>query len=359
MSADVERFERKASTTPGLADPALTNPTHHPHYVASHSKTFSSENVYNDHLKSKRHRERVVQGLKDIKVDQLLAKKTANVTIDDSDEGGPSSRTQQEHSGTSSDGDASMPSAADDAAASSATSSTPVMAVLTEKSCLFCPRSFASLEVNLKHMAHNHSFYIPDEQYCVDVPGLLAHLAQDISLGNICIFCGHGFGGSVTGSETDAELVKRARRGMEAVRKHMVDKVHCRIPWDTEDQRLELSDYYDYRSSYPEGAGGDDSDLESEEDEDEAMDEDGEWEDEEGGEIDENDEVVMDYSAVRRRKKSKRTVKAMDDDLEARLAYGESDYELVLPSGNRIGHRALKSVYRQNVMREYHHAVML
>jgi len=137
---------------------------------------------------------------------------------------------------------------------------------------------------------------------------------------------------------------------MGAVRKHMVDKIHCRIPWDTEEQRLEVSDYYDYRSSYPNGGAGEESEESSEEDEDEAMVEDGaDWEDD-GSDVDENDEVVMDYSAVRRRKRTKKTTKAMDEDMESRLAYGENDYELVLPSGARIGHRALKSVYKQNMM---------
>jgi pre-60S factor REI1 len=194
-------------------------------------------------------------------------------------------------------------------------------------------------------MSANHAFYIPDAVYCVDVPGLLQHIGEDVLLGNICLWCSHGFGGLVTGSESDRELVKRARRGAEAVRKHMVDKGHCRIPWDTENQRLAYSDYYDFTSSYPAGEGDDDD-----EEERDGMDVDAQdWEDEDGSDVDSDDEVVMDYSAIKKKKKTRRPE---EEELDYRLAVGEADYELVLPSGTRIGHRALKGVYKQNVMRE-------
>jgi len=31
----------------------------------------------------------------------------------------------------------------------------------------------------------------------------------------------------------------------------MVDKAHCKIAYDTEDDRLEVSDFYDFTASYP------------------------------------------------------------------------------------------------------------
>ena len=264
-------------------------------------------------MKSRKHRESVLNGVKGIQVDQLAEKR-------------PSIENSHEQVKT---GLVSRPHA-------SSPISIPTIAV---DSCLFCPRVFNSLETTLNHMSRNHAFYIPDVSYCTDIPGLLTYLAQDISLGNICILCGHGFGGLVTGSETDSELVKRSKKGTEAVRKHMIDKGHCRIPWDTDDQRLELSDYYDYSSSYPDANGSKDEGTEMETEE---------WEDEDGSDVDETDEVVMDYSAVRRS-----TRKPMEEDLGYRLQAGDIEYELVLPNGQRIGHRALKGVYKQNVMREH------
>lgn len=280
-------------------------------------KAFSSPNAHQDHLKSKKHRENVIKGVNSIRVDRDLSTPTS------------AEEPAQER-------DAAM-------AESSTSTSGNAMPSYTPTSCLFCPRSFSSIEINLKHMSRNHAFYVPDAAYCVNIPGLLQQLGEDVVLGNICVFCGHGFGGSVTGSESDAELVKRARRGAEAVRKHMVDKGHCRIPWDTEQQRLLYSDHYDYSSTYPDALN------EFGEKEVDSADEE-EWSDADDAEdIDEDDNVVMDYSAIKGRKKTKTLQEAERD---ARIVMGEADYELVLPSGTRIGHRALKGVYKQNVMRE-------
>ena len=289
-----------------------------------HRKVFASRNAHDDHLKSKKHRENVMKGVANIKVERDLTPAST-----------PAAGTQEVTE------DAAMSSSADVAApaASAAASSSSVMPAYEPTSCLFCPRSFSSMDINLKHMSRNHAFYIPDLAYCVNVPGLLKQLGEDILLGNLCTFCGHGFGGAVTGQETDVELVKRAKRGAEAVRKHMVDKNHCRIPWNTEDQRLLYSDHYDYSSTYPDRLNSDgEMEVDSEDGE--------EWSDEEGEDIDEDDDVVMDYSAIRRKTKT-----SMENELDTRRMMGEADYELVLPSGTRIGHRALKGIYKQNVMR--------
>ena len=274
-------------------------------------------------------------------------KRVAAIQVSDGSGSSPASTPSVDASGDAraAEGAEAVPSEPSTSKAPATAAGPTEMPTYTPTSCLFCPRSFSSLEVNLKHMSANHAFYIPDAVYCVDVPGLLQHIGEDVLLGNICLWCSHGFGGLVTGSESDRELVKRARRGAEAVRKHMVDKGHCRIPWDTENQRLAYSDYYDFTSSYPAGQGD-----EEEEEEEDGMDVDAQdWEDEDGSDVDSDDEVVMDYSAIKKKKKTRRPE---EEELDYRLAVGEADYELVLPSGTRIGHRALKGVYKQNVMRE-------
>jgi hypothetical protein len=55
-------------------------------------------------------------------------------------------------------------------------------------------------------------------------------------VGNVCIYC-NGKG--------------REFRTLDAVRKHMVDKSHCKIAYDTENDMLEMSDFYDFSASYP------------------------------------------------------------------------------------------------------------
>ena len=44
-------------------------------------------------------------------------------------------------------------------------------------------------------------------------------------------------------------------RSLDAVRKHMVDKGHCKIAFSGGDAIAEFADFYDYSSTYPEADG--------------------------------------------------------------------------------------------------------
>ena len=194
---------------------------------------------------------------------------------------------------------------------------------LTPNSCLFCPHQESSLEDSLSHMAVSHSFFIPDIEYLQDLHGLLTYLGEKVAVGNVCLFC-NGKG--------------RAFRTIEAVRKHMDDKGHCKIAYDTEKDRLEISDFYDFSSSYPDtvkqgkkAAREKRPRVNTTEDED--------WEDiEDDGE--EADEVIEEGD-----------VSEEDDESDlpdSQITYGDSNFELVLPSGSRIGHRSMRRYYEQS-----------
>ncbi|EPQ30827.1 uncharacterized protein PFL1_01726 [Pseudozyma flocculosa PF-1] len=180
------------------------------------------------------------------------------------------------------------------------------------KECIFCSASgFASLTESLAHMSKAHGFFIPDSEYLVDLPGMMSYLADKVSVGNICLYCngkGRGF------------------HEMSAVRKHMIDKCHCKIAYELEVDQLEFSDFYDFTSSYP---------VDAEEDE--------EWEDADGDEDmedvveDDGGDEVVDLTAPR------------GTDRNQGVRYGDSENELILPSGARIGHRSLRRYYEQNL----------
>lgn len=55
--------------------------------------------------------------------------------------------------------------------------------------CLFCPQSSENLLDNIKHMSDNHSFFIPDIEYLVDIKGLLVYLGEKICQGFMCLWC--------------------------------------------------------------------------------------------------------------------------------------------------------------------------
>ncbi|KIJ67668.1 hypothetical protein HYDPIDRAFT_25147 [Hydnomerulius pinastri MD-312] len=192
---------------------------------------------------------------------------------------------------------------------------------LSPSSCLFCTHSSSSLEENLTHMSSAHSFFIPDADYLVDLTGLITYLGEKIAVGNVCIFC-NGKG--------------RELRTLEAVRKHMIDKAHCKIAYDNEDDKLEVSDFYDFTSSYP-------TEPKKKKSRKPKTTDDEGWEDvqDEGGDGEGVDEVVNEDGSDSQSDDS-------DSLSDNQLTYGDTEYELVLPSGARIGHRSMKRYYAQS-----------
>jgi pre-60S factor REI1 len=221
--------------------------------------------------------------------------------------------------------------------------------------CLFCARISSSLEDNLTHMSGEHSFFIPDAEYLVDPTGLVNYLGEKIAVDNVCIYC-NGKG--------------RELRSLDAVRKHMADKSHCKIAYDTMRDMLEISDYYDFSSSYPDVEERRRRKEERRAEEKKKKKREGEraaaqaaegWEDvddDSGGEVDEVVDEPPSSSAEDEdedKVKDKEGGSGNDDDdddtdslPENRITYGDSHLELVLPSGNRIGHRSMRRYYAQS-----------
>ena len=170
--------------------------------------------------------------------------------------------------------------------------------------CLFCPKSreFADFDTNLDHMFKNHGFFIPEQKYLVDKPGLVKYMSEKIGLGNVCLVCSY------------------QGRSLEAVRAHMLSKSHCRVPYELEDEKLEISEFYDFSRTYQDHpdnlAEGDDAGNEED------------WEDVGSDEDDEDDE-----------------------DVPQEYLYNDG-VELHLPTGMKIGHRSLQRYYRQNLKPE-------
>ncbi|KAG7816402.1 hypothetical protein KL928_004958 [Ogataea angusta] len=162
--------------------------------------------------------------------------------------------------------------------------------------CMFCGYVSLDLDGNIDHMFKSHGLYIPEMSYLVDKAGLISYLSEKIGLGNMCLSC--NFQG----------------RNIESVRQHMRAKGHCKIPYETLDEKMEISEFYNFESSYFRNteAGATDTDEE--------------WEDlsDDGAGEGSEDEVST-------------------DDLYT------NGYELYLPSGHVAGHRSLMRYYKQNL----------
>ena len=184
-------------------------------------------------------------------------------------------------------------------------------------------------------------FSSPTPNTLVDPTGLITYLGEKLAVGNVCIYC-NGKG--------------REFRTLDAVRKHMVDKSHCKIAYDTENDMLELSDFYDFSASYPDA---EERQRRKEERRAKKADNDAAegWEDvgndESGDEVDE----VIDESPSSSEDEDEDDNKGGSDSSDSsdtdslpenQITYGDSHLELVLPSGNRIGHRNMRRYYAQS-----------
>jgi pre-60S factor REI1 len=239
--------------------------------------------------------------------------------------------------------------------------------VVPVKRCLFCNYESPSITLNVHHMERIHNMFIPERQYLVDLEGLIGALYEKINVYQECLTCGK-LKPSVFGLQT-----------------HMRDKGHCSIPFHTEEEQLEIGEFYDFRSTY-----SDDEDEEDEEDEatggkarggvklgarreakEEVEDSDEEMEDPEGWETDSSTSSLdsADLTAVplgsrehRYEKLDRHPHHSSEDPRPHKSADGfhshahkhahaayYSEYELHLPSGRAVGHRSLAKYYKQNL----------
>ena len=298
-------------------------------------KTYTTENAYRSHINSKKHKETELKlasrGNPEPTISQTEQSTEANKKTSEYPptpvEPSPRPALEEEQRGEQ---EPSKTQSIEDRIAS-------VRSRIAPSQCLFCSAlTFESIDESVSHMASTHSFFIPDLEYLVDLSGLLSFLGERIAVDNTCIFC-----------------LKRSRefRSLDAVRKHMTDKGHCKMAYDTESERLAVSDFYDFSSSYPTVPGEKkgssskkrrvkvvvpDADLVEDDGWEDVDDVDGEF-----------DEVVEETASE--------PVGSGDEEDESddqaggpQITYGDSVYELVLSSGARIGHRSLQRYYKQS-----------
>lgn len=166
---------------------------------------------------------------------------------------------------------------------------------------------FDTVEENAEHLLKRFGMFIPERDYLVNLTGLMIYLGEKIGLGNMCLFCNY------------------EARSLEAIRAHMLAKSHVKIPYETLEQKLEISDFYDFRSSYDKNHES----LDDVENSENGNLNDGEWEDESDQE--DEDETELE-----------------DDQLGSISMISESGLELEM--GNlRAGHRSLARYYKQNL----------
>ncbi|KAK3295153.1 C2H2 type zinc-finger-domain-containing protein [Chaetomium fimeti] len=235
------------------------------------------------------------------------------------------------------------------------------------KTCLFCNYESPTPPLNVSHMERIHGMFIPEKQYLVNLEGLLGYFREQVFSLNQCLTCG------------------KFKSNAFAVQTHMRDKSHCQIPYTTEEEQVEIGEFYDFRSTYSdEGEWEDESDDEGQqnggvklgakreskvtgEDGDEVM-EDETWEtDSEASSLDSNDlhavpadQHYHQYDRLNKHPHHSRNTSRSHHQADGWHAHApkraqavfHDEYELHLPNGKSVGHRSLNKYYRQNL---YHY----
>ncbi|KAI9665937.1 MAG: hypothetical protein M1821_003872 [Bathelium mastoideum] len=237
--------------------------------------------------------------------------------------------------------------------------------------CLFCNYLSSDLSLNVEHMTKQHGLFIPERNYLVDLEGLTKYLHEKVTELHECLYC---------------HQIKHTAAGAQA---HMRDVGHCMVAYDSEEDMLEIGQFYDFRSTY-----SDDEEDEEEENEENAgtggvklgakrnetikvaavNSEGGEEmidEDEDGWESDSTlssvptDEIgavpIQDFShryeKLGQHRHHSNNVPRPHHNLDGfhshahhipRAVYYD-DFEMHLPSGRTAGHRSLNKYYRQNL----------
>jgi pre-60S factor REI1 len=256
-------------------------------------------------------------------------------------------------------------------APSNATDADDMVEVLLNQ-CLFCNTICEDVDENIKHMAKQHGMFVPEKEFLVDLEGLLSYLHEKIHDDHQCLYCGQ---------------LKHTASGIQT---HMRDRGHCMIPYSTEDEMLEIGEFYDFRSTYSDEEDDESTDGADDQQEGgvklgaaratkvtiETEDGDGDAEMAEGDEdegwesdgslssvpTDEITSVPIDDHSHRYETLDRHRHHSHKDPRPHRNTDGyhshahstphavyHDDYELHLPSGRTAGHRSLAKYYRQNL----------
>ncbi|RFU29956.1 hypothetical protein B7463_g6395, partial [Scytalidium lignicola] len=232
----------------------------------------------------------------------------------------------------------------------------------TLNQCLFCTFSSPSLPLNVSHMERIHGMFIPEKNYLVNLEGLIGSLYEKIHEYHECLYCGK-LKPSVFGLQT-----------------HMRDKGHCKIPFGTEDEQLEIGEFYDFTSTYSDAEEESDSEDEDPKrhggvklgarraittDDDEEIGHGDGWEtDSSASSLDSADltAVPLDQRDHQYEKLKQHSHHSHSDPRPHRNTDGwhshahkhahavfYDEYELHLPSGRTAGHRSLNRYFKQNL----------
>ncbi|KAI4606408.1 hypothetical protein J4E80_010160 [Alternaria sp. BMP 0032] len=351
-------------------------------------KTYFSENAYNNHLNSSKHRINMAKSGRGAQLDdaasvtgsmvssafslgESMAESEAT-TVNGDKEVADVAEGLQNASLEGEDVAENESAAAEDDKSSVAASTKPATDPLLD--CLFCNYRSPNFQLNITHMGRYHGMFIPEKEFLAQPEELIKHLHEKIHAYHECLKC-HKTLHTASGIQT-----------------HMRDRGHCMIAFDSDIELVEIGEFYDFRSSYPDAADFDEMAEEAEDSDDSSSttgggiklgarretkttteddaamssnaEEDAGWETDSTVSSVPTDEITAVPIDRSHRHKSLNKSKHHNhaDPRPHRAADGfhshahhtpqavyHDEYELHLPSGRTAGHRSLNKYYRQNL----------
>jgi pre-60S factor REI1 len=346
-------------------------------------KTYFSENAYRNHMGSQKHKLRVAAGSRKGSVNGSVAPSVTDSTLSggvptNGQTGNAEAEAEFEKvvegiEDTSLEENGTLPKRpsrptpskpvgrethplSPTATTESQASSRPAQTDTPLSRCLFCNYDSPTWKLSISHMTKIHGLFIPEQNYLVDLEGLLGYLQAKVTQNHECICC------------------HKLKNNTDGVQTHMRDKGHCKIAFETEEEMIEVGQYYDFSSTYSD-AEGSDSDTEMEEPARErhggaklpgsgTTADDG-WEtDSSFSSLDSeeltsvpNDDHTSQYERLPLHRHHSKTDPRPHRSADGFHSHAHShntavfydEHEMHLPSGRVAGHRSLKKYYRQNL----------
>lgn len=228
-------------------------------------KIYYSENAYQNHLGSQRHKINALRPRKSQRADDEINSivsssfslgepiqhgSNAAEVIDDEDIPGIVHGMQRASLAASQDDMSSSGQDRDSKLAANVNMASKTNTLTQDRSllqkCLFCNYISPTLLLSISHMQKYHGMFIPEQDYLIDMEGLILYLHKKINEFNQCLYCG------------------RTKGNASAVQTHMRDVQHCKIAYFSDEEMLEIGDFYDFRPSYSDGEGFVDEDSDEE-----------------------------------------------------------------------------------------------
>jgi pre-60S factor REI1 len=359
-------------------------------------KTYYSENAYNNHLNSQKHKANLLRATKgddsasvtgsvlsstfslgepmagpesngvDPEAEKDFSEVVDGIKKASLDDDPVSGRPTRPHHSAAED-KPEHPLSRTETASTTAPAAEPLL------DCLFCSYRSPNLSLNMHHMGRFHGMFVPEKEFLIDPESLIKHLHSKVHEQHECLKC-HKTVHTAAGIQT-----------------HMRDRGHCMIGFEDDAELVEIGEFYDFRSSYPDAERFEAMEHDVDESDDSTStasggvrlgaarktvttsgdkvlagdEEDAGWETDSTVSSVPTDEItsvpIDDRTDGYKRLPKSRHHKHGDprphrnaDGFHSHahatpVAVYHDDYELHLPSGRTAGHRSLNKYYRQNL----------